>query len=74
MPSSKDSLNALRAKIARLIQEGQPGEAMFAWMRFLQDEVPGLPESEQVLAHRYFEEFVDVIDPGDDELPTAEDQ
>ena len=68
------AINELRARTARLVQDGQTGEAMFAWMRFLQEVAPRLSETDRFRAHLLFEEFVDVIDPGDDDVPTMSDQ
>lgn len=71
---SASAVNELRARTARLVQDGLTGEAMFAWMRFLQEVSPGLPQAERIRAQRLFDEFVDEIDPGDDDAPTSLDQ
>ncbi len=71
--SESSALNELRARTARLVLDGQPSEAMFAWMRFLQEVSPRLSQADRIRAQRLFEEFVDEIDPGDD-APTTLDQ
>lgn len=77
-PRSKTSpghaLNELRARTRRLVLDGLPGEAMFAWMQFMQDVVPTLPESEQVRAQAQFDELVELIDPGDEDAPSGSNQ
>jgi hypothetical protein len=58
MASSRDVLNAFRAHVARLVEEGAVEEARRAWDDFVAEVAPSFPAVHRAEAERLRDEFV----------------